>query len=185
MQIYLRNAELSIQELSFHAFGEPEVPENDGFKALDSAAQATKSLLDSWIRLPPEDYIGASIITFFQFNRGLMDLLRLSTLEHPGWAKSHVQSIADIRHYIDAVVVNFQAASKQLSQIPEENMFEQTARLFVSLKHKWEPLLGSSEHTSSGDDSSAAVAVDEVCNFDSCMLEGFDNDWMAEFLRLH
>ncbi|KAJ6171122.1 hypothetical protein N7470_000189 [Penicillium chermesinum] len=147
VQVYLLNAELSIQELSF-GFATQDFSEIDGLKALGSGVQAAKSLLDVWLRLPPENYLGASIISFFQLNRALMDLLKLSTLEHLEWAKGHVQSIADIRQYIDAAVSNFQAAAKPSSDIPEENMFEQTAKLFISLKRKWEPLLVEPWHAS-------------------------------------
>ncbi|KAJ5217264.1 hypothetical protein N7468_010272 [Penicillium chermesinum] len=152
VQVYLLNAELSIQELSF-GFATQDFSEIDGLKALGSGVQAAKSLLDVWLRLPPENYLGASIISFFQLNRALMDLLKLSTLEHLEWAKGHVQSIADIRQYIDAAVSNFQAAAKPSSDIPEENMFEQTAKLFISLKRKWEPLLVEPWHASPNNDA--------------------------------
>ncbi|KAJ5095926.1 hypothetical protein NUU61_005282 [Penicillium alfredii] len=182
IQLYHANAELVIHEIYIKTPTISHCSDPQGPKSLQISLQATKSWLDVWLAIPPEHYMAVSFTILFQFCRALINLYKLSTLDDPAWDKAAVQNTANLLHYLDTLHLNFQRASNHIHQAAEVNMFEKGAKMILSIKQRWAPLLIQASCAMPVTGAAEASFEYTADTPNALRLDGIDDAWMMEFL---
>jgi hypothetical protein len=141
--MYIYNAEITINEISLAPPAIPDLPDIERLGSLYTSLRATKSWLDIWLQIRPEEYFQLSSIVFFQFVRAVVNLYKLSVLEDPAWNKTEVRQTANVLEYLDRNIALIQSRPEYLTfeEGRELNMLEKGLRMITALKHNWEPIL--------------------------------------------
>jgi hypothetical protein len=121
----------------------PHLPDIERLGSLYTSLQATKSWLDIWLEIEPEEYLQLSSIMFFQFVRAIVNLYKLSVLEDPAWSKFEVRQTANILEYLDRNIALLKGCPEYFTfeEGRELNMIEKGLKMITALKQSWEPKL--------------------------------------------
>lgn len=141
--LYLANAEIVIHEVAIQTPSLPNAPELHRLESLCTSLQASKSWLDIWLSITPEQYMGIPFTMYFQFSRALVSLYKLSTLDDPAWDRNMVRNTANVLEILDRVQYMMKRCADHLA-VPSElewNIFEKAVKMVQSIKQSWEPKL--------------------------------------------
>lgn len=181
--LYLANAELIIHEVAIQDPSLPNSPDLHRLESLCIALQASKSWLDIWLSIPPEQYMGISFTMFFQFSRALVSLYKLSTLDDPAWDRNMVRNTANLLEILDRIHSMMKKCAEYLDvpNDPEWNIFEKGAKVVQSIKQGWEPKLMEVWYPSMSSNEMESGFVPAGPPLPDVMpMTGFDDAWMWE-----
>lgn len=191
--LYLSHAEIIINEASISKFLVlSNGPDLHRIESLYTCLRAAQTWMESWLSLPPEDYMSCSFLIFFQFSRALVNLYRVSTLEDPAWDKCAVRESANLLGIIDRLVDQTQKAAHHLCPNTPSQDYGMTllgggVRMVQSLRQAWEAKLTEGNPGLPEMPVSVGVNDTEIGPAGSSLpdilpLDGFDDAWMMEFL---
>ena len=182
---HLYSTELTINEIALSQL--PIVTNQPNFeqlKCLYACVESIKSWFKVFFTIPPIAYIGFPFSIFSQLVHCLVTLYRLSTLSDPAWDKNGVQKTVDLLPIVDQVIDNMEqvatVARLDNNASTERDVFSRTAKLFRSIRLKWEAKLRPEDVMVST--LSTPQNANETSFLEPLPVDFTDNDWLTDFL---
>ncbi|KAE8150257.1 hypothetical protein BDV25DRAFT_140027 [Aspergillus avenaceus] len=151
----LYNAELKIHEIGFSPAPEAfPAQSNLRVDCLQTYMLAVKSWLDTFLTIPPAEYVGISALMYTSMTNCFVGLYRLLTFEHAEWDHGLVQESVNIPQILEEMAGNFarvkEAASLDLTS-QDLDYYSTVAAKIWAIKASWDAALSETQALEHGD----------------------------------
>ncbi|KAL2839096.1 hypothetical protein BJY01DRAFT_29115 [Aspergillus pseudoustus] len=144
----LQNTECAITQLALLPTSSIFLPPGQDFTNIYASMQSIKSWVDTFLTIPPAEYIRFSALAHTNIVRCLVNLYRLATCDHPEWDKSLLHQSINVSWVLEETANRFLQVSEAAGfEVTEgggevcESTFDVIGRRIGCMKTAWDELV--------------------------------------------